>query len=89
MGATKFSDLPPSLFLASVFEPFLKRGFNLAGLHLLGKVDSFIDKLQISVIGVTRMDEPSLRNLPATLSNPAALVVLMLCKHFKTISSVL
>ena len=36
-------------FLASVSDPFLKSGFNLAILHLLGNADSPTDRLHISV----------------------------------------
>ena len=51
-------------------------------------MDKLIDKLHISLIGAARIDAPSLRNLPANLSKPAAFEVFMFCKCFKTVSSV-
>ena len=59
-----------------------------AGLNLSGKIDNFIDNLHISVIGVTKMDATSLKNLPANLSKLAALELFIVCKGFKTISPV-
>ena len=51
--------------------PFLK-SFSLACLHLSGKIDIAIDKLQICVKGMAKTIAPSFKNLPAMLSTPAA-----------------
>jgi len=57
-----------------------------SGLASNPAVGNLMDKLHICVIGLTKMDAPSFRNLPANLSKPAALEVLIFCKSFKTVS---
>ena len=47
--------------------------FNLAILHLSGKVDSFIDKLMISELGFASTSAPSFKNLEGISSIPGAL----------------
>ena len=63
-------------FFGSVLIPFLYKGLIFATLHLSRKEASLMEILQILAIGVHSITEPSLRNLPAGLSTPAALLVL-------------
>ena len=55
-----------------MLDSFSNSGFNLACLHLSGKVEKDIDKLQISVKGIAMTVAPSFKNFPAILSRPAA-----------------
>ena len=44
--------------------------------HLPGKEETLMERLQILTAGAQRVFKPSLRNLPARLSTPVALLVL-------------
>ena len=59
-------------FSGSVLSLFLYKGF--AAIHLSGKEASLMERLLILAIGVQRIFESSLRNLPARLSIPVALL---------------
>ena len=61
-------------FLGSVLVPFLYKGLILATLQSLGKSDSLTNKLQICVMGMPNTSALSSKNLPDTLSIPAALL---------------
>ena len=61
-------------FLGSVLLLFLDRGLGFASLQSFGKSDSLMDRLQICVMGMTNTSAPSFKNLPHTLSIPAALL---------------
>ena len=50
-------------------------GLNFATLHLSGKGASLMKRLEILAIGVQSVFQPSLRNLPARLSTPVALLL--------------
>ena len=63
-------------FLGSVLRPFLYKGLIFATFHLSWKEASLMERLQILAIGVQSIFEPSLRKLPARLSDPGALLVL-------------
>ena len=54
------------------FETLLYNGLIFATLYLSGKEESLMERLQILAIGVQSIFEPTLRNLPATLSTPVA-----------------
>ena len=60
-------------FSGSVLSLFLYKGF--AAIHLSGKEVSLMERLLILAIGVQRIFESSLRNLPARLSIPLALLI--------------
>ena len=62
-------------FFESVLRPFLYKGLIFATLHLSGKEASLMERLQILAISVQSIFEASLRNLPARLSTPVALLV--------------
>ena len=53
-------------FLGSVLRPFLYKGLIFASLHLSGKEESLLERLQILAIGVKGVFEPSLRNHPSS-----------------------
>ena len=57
---------------SEVLRPFLYKGLIFATLHLSGKEASLMERLQILAIGVQSIFEPTLRNLPTTLSTPVA-----------------
>ena len=71
-------------FFGSVLRSFLYKGLIFATLHLSGKEASLMERLQILTIGVQSIFEPSLRNLPAILSIPVALLVLNSLNIFRT-----
>ena len=53
----------------------MKIGLTFASLKALGNLFKDIERLQISLIGLTRALAPSFRNLPESLSIPAAFEV--------------
>ena len=57
-------------------ETFLYKALIFPTLHLSGKEESSMERLQILAIGVQSIFEPSLRSLPARLSTTVALLVL-------------
>ena len=59
-------------FFGSVLRPFLYKDLIFATLYLSGKEESLMERLQILAIGVQSIFEPTLGNLPATLSTPVA-----------------
>ena len=63
-------------FFGSVLKSFLYKGLIFATLYLSGKEASLMERFQILAIGVQSVFEQSLRNLPARLSTPVALLVL-------------
>ena len=63
-------------FFWSVLRPFLYNGVIFATLHLSGKEASLMERSEILAIGVKRIFESFLRNLPARLSAPVTLLVL-------------
>ena len=63
-------------FFGLVLRPVLYKDLTFGTLHLSGKEASLMERLQILAIGVQSIFEPSLRNLPARLSTPVALLVL-------------
>ena len=56
----------------AVFGHFLNKGFNFAILQLVGIIEYFIDKLPIWEMGLAKTVGPSFKNLPDSLSRPAA-----------------
>ena len=59
-------------FFRSVLRPFLYKGLIFATMHSFGKEANLMERLQILATGAQSVFEPSLRNLPARLSIPAA-----------------
>ena len=53
----------------------MKIGLTFANLNALGNLFKDIERLQISVTGLVRTSAPSFRNLPGSLSMPAAFEV--------------
>ena len=70
-------------FFGSVLRPFLYKGLIFATLHLSCKKASLMEILQILAIGIQSIFQPSLRNLPARLSTPVALLVLNSFSFFR------
>ena len=70
-------------------DPLLNSGVSLAILHLSGKVDSFIDKLIISQIGLANTYAPSFKNLGDISSIPVALETSKEHNNFLLVSSVI
>ena len=68
-------------------DPFLNSGFSLACLHLFGKADKVIDRLQIWVKGIAKTVDPSFKNFPAILSRPAAFEGFILFRRCKILVS--
>ena len=66
--------------------PFLKIGFSFATLQASGKTACEIERLN-EEIGFANMLVPSFRNLPETLSTPAALELSIFAIIFKNFSS--
>ena len=75
-------------FSGLVLDPFLYNGFNLAILQSLGKSPEEMQVLHIFSIGFARIFAPSFKNLPETLSIPAAFEMSINSKTSKTFLSV-
>ena len=70
--------------MASVFNPFVRRCFNLANLHFSGNEDNLIDRLLILVTEVIKVTKtPSFKNVVVRLSGPAALDEFVFCSSYK------
>ena len=65
----------------------LKIGFSLVTLQSLGKTHCEIERLQSAEIGFANILAPSFKNLPESLSTPAALELSIFVIIFKTFSS--
>ena len=70
-------------FFRSVLKPFLCKGLIFVTLHLSWKEESLMETVQVLAIGVQSIFQPSLRNLPARLSTPVALLVLNSFSFFR------
>ena len=75
-------------FDGSVFLPLLNIGFSFVTLQAFRKTPREIDRLQRAETGFAKMSVPSFKNLPESLSTPAALELLISCMIFKTCFSV-
>ena len=71
-----------------VFLPFLNIGVSFTTLQALGNTPREIDRLQRAETGLARMSAPSFKNLPESLSIPAASELLISCMISKTYFSV-
>ena len=73
--------------MISVFCSFLKIDFNFATFQVFGKTSCKFERLQSTEIGFANMLTSSFKNLPESLSTPAALELPIFFIIFKTISS--
>ena len=70
----------------SVLFPFLKIGFSFVTLEAIGKTPCEIERFQSAEMGFANMFAPSSKNLPESLSTPAALELSIFVIIFKTFS---
>ena len=68
-----------------VFFPFLNIGFSFSNLRVFEKTPQEIDELQSEGTCFAKISASSFKNLPESLSNPAALEILITYIIFKTI----